>query len=120
LNKGQFSGFGVELDTLEPDFAADLYSHYNSAGSRFFGGDATLDDLTGKMLMEFDLKKRVALAQELQKYDAMKQFRPSTASATSFRVAWPAHRNRRVWQGNGARFLAHIFIDPDKPPLKKS
>lgn len=49
-------------------------------------------------MREFDPKVRVALAQEIQKYDALKVFRPRATSASSFRISWPAQRNRLVWQ----------------------
>jgi hypothetical protein len=124
-NKGNFKGMGFELDSNELDLGFDLQSHYNSGGSRYFGGDATFDDLTNKLMREFDNKQRIALAQEVQKYDAAKVLRPRATSASSFRISWPAQRNRMVWQGNAGyggvanRFLADIWLDPDRPPFKK-
>lgn len=117
VNRGEFSGMAMHLDTNELDPAVDLHSHYNSAGSRYFGGDEELDRLTDAMLREFDLDARKQLAHELQRYEGRVQWRPAITSATSIRIAWPAERNRRVWRGSENRWNAHIWLDRTKPPF---
>lgn len=117
-NKGEYNGMHITLDTWELDAAVDLYSHYNRAGSRAFGGDDELDRLTEAMLLEFDLEKRIALAHDLQKYEAKVQFSPASTSATSLVAGWPAERipYNTVWKGNPNRWHAHTWIDFTKPP----
>jgi hypothetical protein len=117
LNKGQFRGMAFEVDVNDFDIGADLFAHYNAAGARFFGGDASLDELTTNLQREYDAAKRRQLAIDLQRYEARKAFRPAATSASTFRVGWPAHRMRRVWNGNVNRFMATIAIDPEKAPF---
>ena len=76
------------------------------------------------MQRELDVTRRMSLAQDLQRYEARMQFRPRAASASSFRIAWPAQRNRMVWQGAAGyqgvqnRYLTDIFLDTSKPPFQ--
>lgn len=121
-NKGQFEGMAMTLDTWELDAAVDLYSHYNASGSRNFGSDDELNRLTNAMLAEFDLNKRISLAQDLQKHEAKAQLLPAITSATTLRIGWPAERlpfatRGTVWQGNPNRWHAHTWIDFTKPPF---
>jgi ABC-type transport system substrate-binding protein len=116
-NKGQFKGMAFEIDANDFDLGSDLFSHYNSAGSRYFGGDATLEELTTNLLREYDASKRKQLAQDLQRYEARKAYRPTATSATTFRIGWPAHRMRRVWNGYVNRHLTTTAIDQDKAPF---
>jgi peptide/nickel transport system substrate-binding protein len=128
-NKGRFSGQGFIFDTGENDPAADLFSHYHSSGSRYFGPatpDTTMDGLLEKMREEFDLKKRQAIAQDVQRYEGGKMYQPRPGGATNFRITWPALRNKSgttssIWQGdNQGRYLATIWLDQTKQPFKQS
>jgi peptide/nickel transport system substrate-binding protein len=116
-NKGLFKGMAFEIDVNDFDLGADLFAHYNSAGSRFFGGDAALDEMTNNLQREYDAAKRRQLAFDLQRYDARKAYRPAATSASTFRIGWPAHRMRRVWNGNVNRYLATVALDQDKAPF---
>jgi ABC-type transport system substrate-binding protein len=117
-NNGEYNGMHITLDTWELEPAVDLYSHYHRAGSRSFGGDDELDRLTSAMLLEFDLDKRIALAHDLQKYEAKVQFSPASTSATTLIAGWPAERIpfNTVWRGNPNRWHAHTWIDFSLPP----
>jgi ABC-type transport system substrate-binding protein len=117
-NNGEYNGMHITLDTWELDAAVDLHSHYHRAGSRSFGGDDELDRLTEAMLLEFDLEKRIALAHDLQKYEAKVQFSPASTSATQLVAGWPAERIpfNTVWRGNPNRWHAHTWIDFSLPP----
>ena len=106
-----------EVDVNDFDLGADLYAHYNAAGPRYFGGDATMDEVTTNLQREYDAAKRRQLAFDLQRYEARKAYRPTATSASTFRIGWPAHRMRRVWNGNVNRYLATIAIDPEKAPF---
>jgi hypothetical protein len=124
-NKGKFTGQAFIYDTGENDPAADLFSHYHSSGSRFFGPlnppDSTMDGLLEKMRDEFDTKKRQAIAQDVQRYEGGKMYQPRPGGATSFRITWPALRNKNVWQGDSqGRYLATLWLDQSKPPFKAS
>lgn len=116
-NRGEFHGMGMEMDTNEMDPAADLFSHYHSAGSRYYGGDGELDRLCRALVQEFDLEARVELAHELQRYEGKAQFRPSSTSSSTIRIGWPAERNRGVWRGNENRWHADIWLDRTLPPF---
>ena len=116
-NKGLFKGMAFEVDVNDFDLGADLFAHYNTAGPRYFGGDATMDEVTLNLQREYDAAKRRQLAFDLQRYEARKAYRPTATSASTFRIGWPAHRMRRVWNGNVNRYLATIAIDPEKAPF---
>jgi len=66
------------------------------------------------------VKKRQDLIHELQRYEGSKQYTPRLASASGFQVFWPVLRNVNTFQGGNGRNFTDIFIDPDKPPLKKA
>jgi hypothetical protein len=73
-------------------------------------------------VQEFDAKKRMSLVHEIQRYEGGKNFYPRVGGGTGFSLAWPAVRNREVYRGGTARAqaLATLWLDPEKPPLKKS
>jgi ABC-type transport system substrate-binding protein len=119
FNKGQFSGTALFLDSAAGDPTDNLFLHYNSAGSQFFGGDSTLDDMTGKALREFDDKKRMAIVHDIQRYEAGKSFQPRIGGASRFDLTWPALRNKFVWQG-GPHAIFTIWLDQEKAPFKKT
>jgi ABC-type oligopeptide transport system substrate-binding subunit len=119
FNKGKFAGQAFIFDTGENDPANDLYSHYHSSGSRVFGFDPEMDALNDRMLGEFDVKKRMAVAQDIQRLEGKKMYQPRPGGATSFRITWPALRNKNVWQGeNQGRYLSTVWLDQTKPPFK--
>ena len=119
-NKGKFTGQGFIFDTGENDPANDLYSHYHSTGSRVFGADSTLDGMLDKMVAEFDTRKRITIAHDVQRYEAGKIYQPRPGGATTFRVTWPALRHKNLWQGdNQGRYLATLWLDQENAPFKK-
>ena len=117
--RGQFEGVSARTDSAPDDPTLNLVGHYNSKGAQYQGNDATLEDLTNKMLKEFDTKKRQQLGYEVQRYDAKTNFFPLFGSASAFELWWPTVRNVQVWQGGTNRTNATYFIDDSKPPQKK-
>ena len=129
--KGHFEGVSFIVDTAANEPVTFLYAKYNVNGSLSHGfdpdgksryeGDPTLNDLTTKSRLEFDEKKRQALVQEIQKYDAKKLYFPRPAGgANTFNLAWPALRGRNVYHTATLRDYATNWIDPTKPPIKSS
>jgi ABC-type transport system substrate-binding protein len=118
-NKGDFSGASFILDINELDPAVDLFAHYHPSGSKFFGSDATLNSLLEKAVAEFDNEKRKAIVHDIQRYEGGKNFQPMPGGATTFRITWPALRNKFVWQGDSqGRYLSTIWLDQTKAPFK--
>lgn len=120
-NKGKFSGVAFILDINELDPAVDLFGHYHPSGSKFFGSDPALDSMLEKMVAEFDAKKRQGIAHDVQRYEGGKNYQPLPGGATTFRITWPALRNKFVWQGDSqGRYLATTWLDQTKPPFKSA
>jgi ABC-type transport system substrate-binding protein len=118
--RGQFEGASARTDSAPDDPTLNLVGHYNSKGAQYQGNDSTLEDLTTKMLREFDTKKRQQLGHEVQRYDAKAAYFPLMGSASAFQLWWPIVRNILVWQGGTNRTNATYFIDESKPPVKKA
>jgi ABC-type transport system substrate-binding protein len=119
--KGKFVGAGTWTPNLGTDDPTNqLYSLYNSNGALYQGGDQMLDDLTNKMLKEFDTKKRQALAHDVQRHEAEQWFYTRNGAASSFQLSWPVLRNQLVWQGGTSRTDATLFLDPERAPLKRA
>jgi ABC-type transport system substrate-binding protein len=117
-NKGDFSGVGFILDVNELDPAVDLFGHYHSSGSKYFGGDSTMTTMLEKMVAEFDKDARKKIAQDIQRYEGGANFQPLPGGATTFRITWPALRNKFVWQGDSqGRYLATMWLDQKKAPF---
>lgn len=128
--KGNFDGVAFLLQVGSGDAGDLLYALYNKNGSQFMGfdpngqstfrGDPLMDDLTEKMKIEFDQKKRYALAYDLQKYEAKMQFYPMfPGGANGFQLVWPAVENWAVYRG-GFFVEAYVWINDQKAPLKRS
>jgi peptide/nickel transport system substrate-binding protein len=117
--KGQFEGASARTDSAPDDPTLNLFGHYNSKGAQFQGNDATLEDLTSRMLREFDTKKRQQLAYEIQRYDAKAAYFPLFGSSSAFELWWPIVRNVQVWQGGTNRTNATYFLDETQAPVKK-
>jgi peptide/nickel transport system substrate-binding protein len=120
---GQFVGttWGPDTSATEPTQAA--FFIFNSNGGYFFGGDATLDDLTAKAKQEFDDDARKTLIHDLQKYDAKMMYNEKLGIAGTFSLHWPALRNLGVYQG-GTNWLGattpsglKAWLDKTKAPL---
>jgi ABC-type transport system substrate-binding protein len=118
--RGQFEGVSARTDSAPDDPTLNLVGHYNTKGAQFQGNDATLEDLTTKMLREFDTKKRQQLGYEIQRYDAKAAYFPLFGSASIFELWWPAVRNVGVWQGGSNRTNATFFVDETKAPINKT
>jgi ABC-type transport system substrate-binding protein len=126
LARGNFEGISNIQDSGPPDLGAYLYSHYHPNGALFMGfsddgrstfaGDPYLTDLCAKLRTEFDTQKRIAMAKDLQRYDAKKQYYPRyPGGSNTFLLAWPALRNYQAYQGTTAEI--YYWIDPTKAPL---
>ena len=70
---------------------------------------------------EFDQKKRIALVQDLQRYNAAKQYSTLLpGGAAGLNLAWPIVRNRGVYKVGLHWPLNHFeWLDETKAPLKK-
>lgn len=129
--QGNFEGMSFRVSAVggNPDEGEKLYAEYNSkAGIQFtgfdpsgkgtFAGDPKMDDLTNQLRVEFDPQKRMALAQEVQRYNGQKQYNTLTpGGATGLGVSWPAVQNRDVYR-NDARLYIYEWLDQKKPPFK--
>ena len=120
-NKGDFSGVSYILDINELDPVVDLFAHYHPSGSKYFGSDTTMNGMLEKMVGEFDNDKRKTMVHDFERYEGGKNFQPLPGGATTFRITWPALRNKFVWQGDSqGRYLATMWLDQTKAPFKKS
>jgi hypothetical protein len=113
-----------------------VYEIYAKGGSNFYGfsasgkndqaGDPTIESLVDKAKAETDIPKRQALALDLQRYMAQKQYHVMwPGGAGSFLMAWPAvgnFQNFRFPTGNGVNMApaSSYWIDDTKPPFKKA
>ncbi|HEX5140020.1 MAG TPA: hypothetical protein VFX19_03685, partial [Dehalococcoidia bacterium] len=93
-----------------------------SAGHK---GDPQLDDLTNRMRLEFDEKKRMQLGYDIQRQVAAKMyFIAFPGGANGFDLAWPAVRNRMVYVDDVARPVGvttttngGVWLDKTKAPF---
>jgi ABC-type transport system substrate-binding protein len=119
-----FSGVSISLSNLTEDPTNYLFSYYNSKGSLRMGSDSTLDELTSKAVQEFDDKKRRDVVHEIQRYEGGKNYFPRLGGGTGFSLAWPAVRNRMVYQGGSRGGApanpATLWLDPERAPLKRA
>jgi ABC-type transport system substrate-binding protein len=113
------------------DIGEKLFAEFNTKGGPIFigfdpegkgtqAGDPQTEDWTNKMRSEFDTKKRISLVQDLQRYNAQKQYStllPGGAAGLS--LAWPIVRNRGVYRVGLHWPLNHFeWLDETKAPLK--
>ena len=127
-SKGKFDGICAANLSVITETGAWLGAVFNTRGSLFKGfdiaknqggGDAYLDDMTSKINREFDLKARWAMAHEIQRYAAKKQYLiPFPGGASGVKLAWPTVENKFVFQG-GVEEL-DIWLNNDKAPIKKA
>ena len=116
----KFDDVALMIGNLQGDPVTVAYTYYHPQGQFSGGTDSTIENLLVQSLREFDVKKRQDLVHELQRYEGGKQYTPRLASASGFQVFWPVLRNVNTFQGGNGRNFTDIFIDPDKPPLKKA
>jgi peptide/nickel transport system substrate-binding protein len=129
--KGNFEGVSWVRVSLadEDDPTNRFFAQYNKTGDLFKGfdvngkvaaaGDPELDDLVTKMRGEFDLDKRIAIAHQVQKIDAKRQYYiRMPGGAESFSLAWPAIANYGVYKGG--YFWWQYWLDNTMAPLKKA
>jgi ABC-type transport system substrate-binding protein len=119
-SNGPFSGVTVSLSSLAQDPATYLHAYYNSRGPLRQGTDATLDEMTNKIVKEFDEKRRMALAHDIQRYEGEKMYYPRIGGSTGFSLGWPAVRNREVYRGGTMRGLTTNWLDQEKAPFRQS
>jgi ABC-type transport system substrate-binding protein len=119
-NRGEFVGAGFITDNVEAHPVIDLQAHYHSKGGRYFGGDEYADELLDKATLEFDVEQQKSIIHEFQRYEGEKHFQPRLGGGTSYRLTWPALRNKGVWRGSLLRWLATVWLDDTKPPLNRS
>jgi ABC-type transport system substrate-binding protein len=136
---GNFSGLSyVNLFSAGVDPSTWLFRYFNSKGSTFYGfdadssgnhkGDPKLDQMTTKMRLEFDDKKRQDIGADIQRYlGEQMYFIAFPGGANGFDLAWPAVRNRSVYVGDVARPVSAsttgngaLWLDKTKPPFKQS
>ena len=132
LARGNFEGLSNIQDSGPADLGAYLFSHYHPNGALFMGfshdgkstfaGDPYLTDLCQKLRREFDSESRIAMAKDLQRYEAKMQYYPRyPGGSTSFRLAWPALRNYQVFLSESAEGMIAAerfhWIDPTRAPL---
>jgi ABC-type transport system substrate-binding protein len=118
-SRGAFTGAAWWPDVTSVDPAQALYATYNSKGGALFhAGDPALDDLTQKLITEFDTAARIKLAQDIQRHEGETMFQPKIGGASGFSLSWPCLRNVLVYQGGTNRMDATVFIDPDRAPLR--
>lgn len=123
--KGKFPGIAyVNLTPVE--MGNWLVAVYNKQGSLFKGfdvngttpgaGDPFLDDLTTKILREFDIQKRFDMTHDLQRYEAKTQYLPPfPGGATGFILNWPTVENRYVNRGSNTEEL-YLWLNNQKAP----
>jgi ABC-type transport system substrate-binding protein len=135
---GDFSGLSyVNLFSAGIDPSTWLFRYFNSKGSTFYGfdaqgssgskGDPKLDQLTTRMRLEFDDKKRQDIGNEIQRYLGEKQyFIAFPGGANGFDLAWPAVRNRGVYRNDVARPVSAsstgngtLWLDRTKAPFTR-
>jgi ABC-type transport system substrate-binding protein len=121
--RGTFSGVSISLSSLAEDPANYLFSYYNSFGTLRMGTDDKLSDMSAKAIQEFDDEARKEICHEIQRYEGGKNFYPRLGGGSGFSIAWPALRNREVYQGGSGRTTNGVFnpstlwIDPEKAPI---
>ena len=105
--------------SLEYHRTGDLFKGFDVNGRTPGAGDPELDDMVLRMRGEFDVDKRIALAHEVERIDAKRNYYIRfPGGAESFSVAWPAMANYGVYQG-GYPWL-YYWLDETKAPLKRT
>jgi ABC-type transport system substrate-binding protein len=129
--RGRFEGLSYGVDAGGPEPANYLFTRYHPTGSWFYGfdadgkstfsGDPEITSIVEQMRREFDDKKRMQLAFDVQRHEGKKMYSPlAPGGANQFEVAWPAVRGREVWQGVTSRNFAYLWLDPNRAPLKSA
>jgi peptide/nickel transport system substrate-binding protein len=133
--RGQHEGMAYKIG---PGYAQDaiarfVYEIYGKGGSNFYGfsasgrndqaGDTAIDSLIEKAKAETDTPKRQALALDIQREMAKKQWMTMwPGGATSFLLAWPAVQAFQVHRvtGGGLAPAARYWLDTTKAPFTKA
>jgi ABC-type transport system substrate-binding protein len=133
FGKGNFDGIGFSSGNVAPSSSEYLWRRFNSQGSTVGGfdpdgqdpnrGDPRIDELTNKMRLEFDIKKRMELVYELQRYLAMRMYELTYGGEhPGYSLTWPAVRNVGVFRagsfgGAPVEVSPNLWIDPTRAPL---
>jgi ABC-type transport system substrate-binding protein len=135
---GQFEG--VAYRSGPPPTSSDAvgvltFWYYSKAGTSFLGfdtaakgdgsGDAQLDADIKRAQQEFDVGKRKALTQEIDRYLAQKMYViQGLGGASSFSLAWAAVQNFEAYKGalQNANRIHNMYwwLDDTKAPLKRA
>jgi peptide/nickel transport system substrate-binding protein len=131
-----FSGLAVVPDRNFVTVAVQLFNHWNIGGGSHRGagvegrpvqeGDPKLQDLTVKIIREFDRNKQVSLVHELSRYVTERSYYvPRPSSAKLFSLWWPAVGNVGAYRsapnaGTWVDTRQNWWIDETKAPIKKA
>jgi peptide/nickel transport system substrate-binding protein len=124
-----FNGMAFDPGTAFP-LTSYLWRRFNTNGTVFPGfdpdgrdparGDPKVNDLTSKMLQEFDPKRRQELINEFLRYMAQQMYEvPAGGHALGYQLAWPAVGNAGVFRGvvNQIERDVHLWLDTTRKPL---
>jgi ABC-type transport system substrate-binding protein len=135
--RGQHDGMAYKIG---PGYATDaiarfVYEIYGKGGSNFYGfsasgkndqaGDPALDSFIDKGKLETDIAKRQAIALDIQRYMAQKQYHVMwPGGAGAFLMAWPAVKDfqtyRTAFTGINESPATRYWLDQSLPPFKKA
>jgi ABC-type transport system substrate-binding protein len=131
-----FDGAAVIPERTYATAAIQLYSQYHKDGGGYRGmvpsggsvvtGDPKSNDLTAKIVQEFDRNKQKGLVHDLIRHEAEQQFYvPRVSVAKAFTLWWPAIGNIGAFNSYpGAAVWSDVrlnwWMDQTKPPLGKA
>jgi ABC-type transport system substrate-binding protein len=129
--RGQHEGVAYKIG---PGFATDgvarlVYDLYSKAGTNFYGfsasgrndlsGDPVIESLIQRAKGELDAEKRYAIAHDVQREMAKKQWMVMwPGGASGFLMSWPAVQNFQVYRAGNLAPASRWWLDPTKAPLK--
>jgi len=134
LTKG-FNGIALVPERVYPTAAVQIYNQMHKDGGGYRGmmpaggsvvdGDAKSNDLSLKIIQEFDHNKQKSLIHELIRYETEQSFYvPRISSAKAFSLWWPAVGNLGAYvsypgAGTWTDLRLNWWLDESKPPVKR-
>lgn len=135
---GQFEG--IAYRSGPPPTSSDAvgvltFWYYSKAGISFLGfdvggkgdgsGDPHVDAEIKKAQQEFDVNKRKAITQDLDRYLAQKMYvLMGLGGANGFSMAWPCVQNFEAYKGalQNSNRIANMYwwLDDTRPPLRRA